>query len=149
MGIQSMQHLQAQWNHKTKKLKFLLDSEGMDLESAISKTTGKKVDLEKSTNIDQLIEEYLAKNFYVISPTEKKIYAKYLDKDVGITNTWVFFSFKVGGDQNIESFKIRNTIFFDDLEGQKNVIEYRMGKFKKIISFEEKTREGTLEFEAK
>ena len=72
-----------------------------------------------------------------------------MDKDVGITNTWVFFSFKVGGDQNIESFKIRNTIFFDDLEGQKNVIEYRMGKFKKIISFEEKTREGTLEFEAK
>ena len=139
---------EAQWNHKTTEIEVSLRLRGMDLESAISKTTGKKVDLEKSTNIDQLIEDYLAKNFYVISPTEKKIYAQYLDKDVGITNTWVFFSFKVGGDQNIESFKIRNTIFFDDLEGQKNVIEYRMGKFKKIISFEEKTREGTLEFEA-
>ena len=48
----------------------------------------------------------------------------------------------------IEQCKIINTIFFDDLEGQKNVVEYRMGKLKKIISFEENTREGNFQFEA-
>ena len=84
---------------------------------------------------------------YVLSPTKEKIFANYLDKDVGITNTWVFFSFSLKKEQAIEQCKIINTIFFDDLEGQKNVIEYRMGKLKKIISFEENTREGNFQFE--
>ena len=73
---------EAQWNHKTTEIEVSLRLRGMDLESAISKTTGKKVDLEKSTNIDQLIEDYLAKNFYVISPTEKK----------SVRSTWIRMS---------------------------------------------------------
>ena len=140
---------EAQWNPKTFELELSLRVRGIDLESAISKTTNQKVDLEKSKDIDQLIEGYLAKNLYILSPTKEKVFANYLDKDVGITNTWVFFSFGLEKDQVIQQYKIINTIFFDDLEGQKNVIEYRMGKLKKIISFEENTREGNFQFEGK
>ena len=140
---------EAQWNPKTFELELSLRVRGIDLESAISKTTNQKVDLEKSKNIDQLIEGYLAKNLYILSPTKEKVFANYLDKDVGITNTWVFFSFTLKKDQAIQHCKIINTIFFDDLEGQKNVIEYRKGKLKKIISFEENTREGNFQFEGK
>ena len=39
-----------------------------------------------------------------------------------------------------EKCKISNTVFFDDLEGQKNIIEYREGTNKKILAFEDKER---------
>ena len=54
---------EAQWNHKTTEIEVSLRLRGLDLESAISKTTGKKVDLEKSTNIDQLMK------YSILSPT--------------------------------------------------------------------------------
>ena len=44
---------EAQWNPKTFELELSLRVRGIDLESAISKTTNQKVDLEKSKNIDQ------------------------------------------------------------------------------------------------
>ena len=39
---------EAQWNPKTFELELSLRVRGIDLESAISKTTNQKVDLEKS-----------------------------------------------------------------------------------------------------
>lgn len=140
---------EAQWNSKTQSIEVSLRLRGVDLESAISDQIKGKVDLEKSKNIDQLIEDYLSKNFYVILPTGKNIYANYSDKEIGITNTWIFFSFQIGEKQEPHLCKIRNTIFFDDLDGQKNVIEYRIGKHKKILSFEEKTREASLDINKK
>ena len=102
---------EAQWNPKRFELDLSLRVRGIDLESAISKTTNQKVDLEKSKNIDQLIEGYLAKNLYVLSPTKEKVFANYLDKDVGITNTWVLFSVSLNIDQAIQQCIIITTIF--------------------------------------
>jgi hypothetical protein len=140
---------EAQWNSKNQSIEVSLRLRGVDLESAISDQIKGKVDLEKSKNIDQLIEGYLSKNFYVILPTGKNVYASYSDKEIGITNTWIFFSFKIGEKQEPHLCKIRNTIFFDDLDGQKNVIEYRVGDHKKILSFEGKTRQVSLEINKK
>ena len=80
----------------------------------------------------------------MVLPSGKNVYASYSDKEIGITNTWIFFSFKIGEKQKPHLCKIRNTIFFDDLDGQKNVIEYRVGDCKKILSFEGKNREISL-----
>lgn len=140
---------EAQWNPKTQSIEVSLRLRGVDLESAISDQIKGKVDLEKSKNINQLIEGYLSKNFYVVLPSGKNVYASYSDKEIGITNTWIFFSFKIGEKQEPHLCKIRNTIFFDDLDGQKNVIEYRVGDRKKILSFEGNNREVSLKLNQK
>ena len=54
--------------------------------------------------------------------------------------------------KNLFVYMVKTNNFFCEgnfFMGQKNVIEYRMGKLKKIISFEENTREGNFQFEGK
>ena len=84
-GHPSIQHLRSTVNHKTTEIEVSLNSEAWIL-SRQYRNDGKKR-LEKSTNIDQLIEDYLARIF--MSSHNRKKSIKYLDKDVGITNTWV------------------------------------------------------------
>lgn len=132
---------EAVWNPKTKSVEVALRVRGLDLEEALSKGREKRVDLDKTEGIDRLIGAYLDKNFTVAHPDGTVLKPKWSDKEVGIKNTWLYFEFPFGEGKTPKGCKIRNTVFFDDLDGQKNVIEYRAGQAKRILEFEGKVRE--------
>ncbi|HAA87973.1 MAG: hypothetical protein CMO73_00435 [Verrucomicrobiales bacterium] len=135
---------EAVWNPKTQSIEIALRVRVVDLESALSKKIDKQIDIENTEGVEKDICSYLNKNFYITLPTGKKIIPKWLDKEVGITNAWLYFEFILGAETMPKQCKIQNSIFFDDLEGQKNVIEYREGKKKGIFSFNKDTKTRSL-----
>lgn len=135
---------EAVWNPKTRSIEVALRVRGIDLESALSKGREKKVDLDKTEGIDALIGAYLNKNFHVKLPDGTVLEPKWSDKDAGITNCWLYFEFPLPDAVEPQQCTVLNSTFFDDLDGQKNVIEYRQAKTKRILSFEGETRQQPL-----
>jgi hypothetical protein len=135
---------EAVWNPKTHSVEVALRVRGVDLESALSVGREKRVDLDKTTEVDALIGAYLKKHIRFVGTDGKAVKLKWSDKDVGVTNTWLYFEFPLPADAKPAGGKVSNTIFFDDLDGQKNVVEYRNGKLKQILAFEGKVREITV-----
>ncbi|MDE0569282.1 MAG: hypothetical protein OSB44_01280 [Verrucomicrobiales bacterium] len=131
---------EAVWNPKKNSIEVALRVRVVDLESALSKGLKKIIDLKKTENVEKHICSYLNHNFHIILPTGKKLIPKWSDKEVGITNAWIYFDFLLGSKIKPNQCKIKNTIFCNDLEGQKNVIEYREGKHKEIFSFKNDTK---------
>ncbi len=131
---------EAVWNPETHSIEVALRVRVVDLESALSKGLKTRIDLEKTKHVEKNICSYLNQNFNILLPTGKTLIPKWLDKEVGITNAWMYFEFILGSKTKPNQCKIQNTIFFNDLEGQKNVIEYKEGKHKKIFSFEKDTK---------
>jgi|GEM_PF-1013497 len=54
---------ETRWNLETKKLEVSIRCHPIDLENALRRRTGKKIDLDTTENIDQLLAEYLEDTF--------------------------------------------------------------------------------------
>ena len=138
---------EAVWNPKTRSVEVALRVRGLDLETALAKACGSPVDLDKTENVDGMISEYLCKTFTVAMPDGSTLMPKWSTKDVGLRNTWLYFEFPLGESVLPTECQVTNTIFFDDLEGQQNVIEYREGLKKRILAFQGDTRQMALGLE--
>lgn len=65
---------ETRWNLETRKLEVSIRCHPVDLETALRRRTGKKIDLDKTENIDQLLTEYLSETFQLHSgPLPKPI----------------------------------------------------------------------------
>lgn len=56
---------ETRWNLETKKLEVSIRCHPIDLENALRRRTGKKIDLDTTENIDQLLVEYLRDTFQI------------------------------------------------------------------------------------
>jgi hypothetical protein len=133
---------EARWNPLTKSIEVALRVRCVDLEKTLSKGRKKTVTLKKSSDVDAIIQAYLDKNFTLTRPDNSILKPKWSDKEVGLINTWLYFEFPLGKGLSPGNCSISNTVFFNDFKGQKNVIEYRDGTSRKILSFtgEQRTR---------
>ena len=116
----------------------------VDLEKTLSKGRKETVTLKKSSDIDTLIQAYLNKNFTLTLPDNSILKPKWSDKEVGLINAWLYFEFPLGNGLSPGNCSISNTVFFNDFKGQKNVIEYREGKSRKVLSFTSEQRTHSL-----
>lgn len=135
---------EAVWNPKTRSIECALRVRGVDLEAALSKGLEKKVDLDKTEDIDALIGAYLERHFNVVTADGKTLKPRWSDKEVGLTNTWLYFDFPLAEGVVPQDCKLVDTVFFDDLDGQRNVVEFREGREKRILAFEGDVRELAL-----
>ena len=126
---------EARWNAGTKSIEVALRVRCVDLEKTLSKGRKKTVTLKKSSDIDTLIQAYLDKNFTLTLPDNSILKPKWSDKEVGLINAWLYFEFPLGNGLSPGNCSISNTVFFNDFKGQKNVIEYREGTSRKILTF--------------
>lgn len=136
---------EAVWNPKTHAIEVALRVRGLDLEDALSKGQEKRIDLDKTDGVDALIRSYLDKNFTLKLQDGSVVKPVWSDREVGLTNTWIYFSFPLGEKGKPAGCKLTNTLFFDDLEGQQNVVEYREGRGKRILSFNGDKREIAID----
>ncbi len=135
---------EAVWNPKTHAVEVALRVRGLDLEDALSKGREGRVDLDETEGVDALIGAYLDTHFTLTPAGGEPLKPDYADKEVGLVNTWLYFSFPLGEGRHPGGCTLRNTIFFDDLDGQQNVVEYREGREKRILAFEGGTREVAI-----
>lgn len=127
---------EVEYNPTTKRLEVGLKCQSMDLERALGRLAGKKIDIEKDAAVDELVTRYLTDRFYLaVAPTSSKDKSESTDitqevpeplkepiKLVGkeFETTWVWIYFESPVPAGDEPFVLVNRVLFEVNTGQIN-----------------------------
>lgn len=104
-----------------------------DLETVLEKQTKKRIDLEKTAKIDELIFDYLKRNFILKDKNgvEKKLV--WVGKELGVDTASVFM--EIALEEKPENFSLQNSIFFESFPEQTNLVTARFDGKKSDLLF--------------
>ena len=134
---------EAEWKPKTKTLEVSLRLHGVDLETALGKIAAKKVVLEKTPKVDELIAKYLRSRFRVTpAGAEQSGKLTFVGKEVGAKATWLYFEIALPADP--AGAMVENTVLLEVLDDQLNTVNFRSGKKRASLTFSKKTKSAPL-----
>ena len=91
-----------------------------DLVPLLERRSGKRVDLEKTFNVDEMIQGYLAENFVLTDKKGAVKQLKWIGKEVETDSIRVFV--ESPATENLEGYKLKNTLFFESFPEQSNLV---------------------------
>ena len=104
-----------------------------DLIPVLEKRGGKRVELEKSADADKLIFDYINKNFQLTDTKGEVKNLKWIGKETSIDTVWVYL--EIEATENLENYKLRNTLFFETFPEQTNLVVCRYDGKKADLMF--------------
>lgn len=126
---------EVNWNSKTGNFEVALCVWPVDLETVLTTQQGKPVDLDKSENVDAMIQQYIEKNFLIrrrvgnddeALPTPK---IRWVGFENNIKQAWLYFEIKTD-DKTFEDWTIESRVFFELNEDQLNQVQFAVGRAK-------------------
>ena len=126
-------YAEVDWNREKKVLEIALRVQPEDLERVLRAKTGRRIDIEKTKDVDKLIRHYLAEVFVVLPREDKAKSIRWIGKEVSTKETWLYF--EIVRPQGIENVKLLNRIFLEILPDQVNTVRVRHGKQRTTIRF--------------
>lgn len=123
---------EAEWNEETGKLEVALQVRPYDLEQALRLMTKQAVDLDKTDNIDDVIQTYLNRSV-VLTKGKEAARLQWVGKEVNARDAWLYFEVPLPG--GLAGWKMRHTVFFETLPNQVNTVTFRHGQRKQSLSF--------------
>jgi len=104
---------------------------------------GKRVDLEKTSDVDKMIQDYLNENFVLTDKKGAVKHLKWIGKEVETNSIRVFV--ETPTTENLEGFRLKNTLFFESFPEQINLVVCRYDGKKADLMFKvgDKTKEIT------
>ncbi len=124
---------EAEYNPQSKHLEVALRVHPSDLERALRIRTKKRVDLDKTKNIDALITAYLQDVFQIKASDGKEAQIKWVGKEISLKWGWLYFEVPV--KEGLDKVKFSNQIFFELIPDQTNTILLKEGKRKSTLQF--------------
>jgi len=104
-----------------------------DLIPLLERKSGKRIELDKSTETDKLIHGYLNQNF-VLSDIQGAIKnLKWVGKEADVDSVWIYL--EAASTENSENYKLKNTIFFESFPEQINLVVCRYDGKKADLKF--------------
>ena len=104
-----------------------------DLIPLLEQRSGKRVDLEKTLNVDKIILEYLNENFVLSDKEGEKKNLKWVGKESDIDSVRIYL--ETPSNENLENYKLKNTIFFESFREQTNLVVCRYDGKKADLMF--------------
>lgn len=95
-----------------------------DLEIVLEKFAKKRVDFDKSSETDAIIQKYLEENFVLKNQSDEKLKLKWVGKELSADMAMIYL--ETASDKSIENFKLQNTIFFESFPEQTNLVNVRL-----------------------
>ena len=163
---------ETRWNLETKKLEVSIRCHPIDLETALRRRTGKKIDLDTTENVDELLTEYLRETFQLhqgplpepppataptdalsipqnstdtptAAPKDSNV-AKlhWVGKEIDMKWAWLYLELEP--KDLSQELHLTNTILMDVLDDQSNTVIIRLGTQRQSLMFHQKKR--TLPF---
>lgn len=120
---------EAEWNPKTKKLEIALWVHPVDLEKVLNQRSKKRIDLDKTANLDKYISAYLTEVMSVKDAQGKVQKLEWVGKEIKLKGAWLYF--QVSLTNGPVGAKFSNRIFFKLLPDQENTITFVDRKNKK------------------
>lgn len=121
------------YNAKEKTIETSIQLFTHDLVPLLEKRTKKKIDLEKTVDIDKLILEYLSENFILKDDKGEIKKLKWVGKEVDVDTAWVYL--EIPSDKSPDGFSLQNTIFFESFPEQTNLVIARFEEKKSDLLF--------------
>jgi len=94
-----------------------------DLVATIERRGNKKIDPEKTADVDKLIQDYLNENFVLTDKKGAAKILKWIGKEVETDSIRIYV--ETPATENLEGFKLQNTLFFDNYPEQSNLVVCR------------------------
>lgn len=116
------------YNAKDKIIETSIQLFTHDLAPVLEEKSGRKIDLEKTPDIDRLIFNYLSENFVLKDEKGEPKKIKWVGKELEVDTIWVYV--EIATTQNPDGFNLQNTIFFESFPEQTNLVTVRFDEKK-------------------
>lgn len=114
-----------------------------DLEKALSKQSGKPIDLDKVDNLDSMMKTLIERDFklcpvHEVAETgtrrlDAPLKMNWVGHEKNLKKVWVYF--ELFGQQQTDSWTLENRIFVDLNEDQSNFVELTVGEQETSLTF--------------
>ncbi len=94
-----------------------------DFVPILEKKTGKRIDLEKTPGVDKIIFDYLNENFVLTDKEGETKILKWVGKELDVDSVQIYL--ETTSTENLENYKLKNTIFFETFPVQTNLVVCR------------------------
>ena len=131
-------YTEVDWNAKSKVLEVALRVQPEDLDRVLSLRAKRKIDIEKTKDVDKLIQKYLAEVFLVEPKLKQPVAIRWVGKEVSSKEAWLYF--EIPRPRGIEGLKLLNRIFLEILPDQVNTVRVRQGKQRVTLRFDRNSR---------
>lgn len=136
-------------NEKEKILEISVQVFTHDLVPALEQKARKRIDLEKTPEVDKMIQDYFAENFVLKNKSGETRKLNWVGKELEVDSVWLYF--EVPWHEDFQGANLQNTLFFEAFPEQTNLVVARFAgkkadlvfkpgdKFKEIIENKPKT----------
>jgi hypothetical protein len=121
------------YNSREKTAEISIQLFTHDLIKVLETREGKRVDLEKTTEIDKIIVSYLDANFILRDSAGRPAPLRWIGKETSVDITWLYLEIPVSN--GIEGKNLQNTIFFETFPEQTNLVVCRYADKKADLLF--------------
>jgi len=104
-----------------------------DFVPVLEQKSGKRIDLEKTFGVDKFILEYLNENFVLTGKKGEKKNLKWIGKELDVDSVQIYL--ETSSNENLENYKLKNTIFFESFPEQTNLVVCRYDGKKADLMF--------------
>lgn len=104
-----------------------------DLVPLLERKSGKRVDLEKTPDIDHLLLDYLNENFILKDEKGDAKKIKWVGKELDVDTARVYV--EIPSEKSPEGFSLENTLFFESFPEQTNLVIVRFDGKKSDLLF--------------
>ena len=115
--------MRIDYNAEGKIFEITIQIFSHDLTAVLKDKNGKPVDLEKTPDVDKLIFDYLGANFVLTAATGEAKTLKWVGKEFDADSVRIYL--ETNSAENLEGYKLQNTLFFESFSEQTNLVVCR------------------------
>ncbi len=121
------------YNSEQKLFEISIQLFAHDFVPILEGKSGKRIDLEKTPDVDKFILKYLNDNFVLTDKKGEKKNLKWVGKESDVDSIRVYLEATTA--ENLEGYKLKNTIFFESFPEQTNLVICRYDGKKADLMF--------------
>jgi hypothetical protein len=121
------------YNAKEKLVEISIQLFTHDLVPALERRAQKRIDLEKTPDIDKIILDFLNENFILNNKQGETKKLVWVGKEFKVDTIFVYV--QTASVEDLEGFSLRNTLFFDSFPEQTNLVIARYNDKKANLLF--------------
>ena len=121
------------YNSKEKQIEVTIQLFPHDLVPLLEKRAKKKIELETTDGIDEMILKYLNENFIFKDKTGAIQKLSWVGKELEVDTAYIYL--QIASSEGLEGVQLQNTIFFESFAEQTNLVLARSEKRKADLLF--------------
>lgn len=135
---------EMEFNKESRCFEIAMQVWPADLEDALETKFERKLTLESTPDIDELITEYLKDSLQFKTSNDNPGKLRWVGKEVSVKTSWLYFEIEIDGEP--DGCEITHRLLFEKYEDHTNLIHFREGNKRTTLTFRREQVSETLDF---